>query len=108
MQNSTAWLLFAVFGVILFVMYVAIRRRWGSPVLVAVVGVAASIVVMTLTGLSQRNTIYQAIFAGLLVGSLFSLGTLAIASYFLANEQRRKAAQQQGTENRSGEVESGS
>ena len=89
MQSPTAWLLFAVFGLVLFLMYVGIRRRWASPLLVAVVGVLGSIIIMTLTGLAQGNTIYQAIFAGFLVGGLFSIGTLAIASYFYNNERRQ-------------------
>lgn len=93
MQNPTAWLLFIVFGATLFGMYIAIRRRWGSPVLTAGIGVAASIVIMTLLGLAQNNTVYQALFAGLLVGGLFSGGTLAMAYYFHVNEQRRSAEQ---------------
>ena len=91
MQNPSAWLLFAVFGLILFVMYVGIRRRWASPILVAAFGVIGSVVVMTLTGLAQGNGIYQALFAGVLVGGLFSGGTLAVASYFQTAEQRRAA-----------------
>lgn len=91
MQNPTAWLLFALFGLILFVMYVALRRRWASPVVVGLLGVAGSIVVMTLLGLAQNNTIYQALFVGLLVGGLFSIGTLAMASYFHSAEQRQHA-----------------
>jgi hypothetical protein len=93
MQNPTAWLLFVVFGVILFVMYIAIRRRWGSPILSGGLGVIASIVVMTLLGLAQNDTMLQAVVAGLLVGGLFSGGTLAMAYYFHSNEQRRSAEQ---------------
>ena len=57
MQNPIAWMLFVVFGATLFGMYIAIRRHWGSPVLIAGLGVAASIVLMTLIGLAQNNTI---------------------------------------------------
>lgn len=88
MQNPVAWLLFVIFGLILFVMYVAIRRRWLSPVLVAAVGVLASVIVMTLTSLAQGNVWLQAIFVGLIVGGLFSGGTLAMAFYFLRSESR--------------------
>lgn len=91
MTNLTAWLLFAVFGFVLFATYVAIRRRFGSPTLIAAFGVIGSVVVMTLTALAQGNTIYQAIFAGLLVGGLFSAGTLAMAWYFSSNEARQTA-----------------
>ena len=91
MQNPTAILLFAFFGLILFLMYIAVRRRFASPVIIALLGVFASVVVMTLVGLVQGNTFYQAIFAGILVGGLFSAGTLAMAAYFQSNEQRRRA-----------------
>ncbi len=89
MQNSLAWLLFMVFGMILFVMYVTIRRRWVAPVVAAVIGIAASVVVMTLSGLAQGNTWLHAIFVGLVVGGLFSAGTLVIAFYFQREERRR-------------------
>jgi hypothetical protein len=89
MQNPTAVLLFIIFGVILLGMYIAIRRRIGHPALVAGLGVLLSITVMTFNGLAQGNTIYQAIFAGLLVGGLFSGGTVIIAWYFTSSEQRR-------------------
>ena len=91
MQNPTAWLLFAVFGLLLFVMYVGIRRRWASPILVSAFGVIGSIALMALTAVAQGDTIYQAVFVGLLVGGLFSGGTLAIASYFQTAEQQRVA-----------------
>jgi peptidoglycan/LPS O-acetylase OafA/YrhL len=93
MQNPISWLLFALFGLILFVMYVSLRRHWASPVAVSALGVLGSVIVMTLTGLAQDNTIYQAIFAGLLVGGLFSGGTVAMAAYFQSNEKRQQAAQ---------------
>lgn len=89
MDNPTSLLFFAVFGIILFVMYIAVRRRWASPLVIAAVGVIASVVVITLMSLTEGNHIYQALFVGLLVGGLFSAGTLAIAWYFLSQEERR-------------------
>src|SRR5579871_5136105 len=88
-NHPTAWLFFILFGVLLFIIYVAIRRKWASQLLLAFIGIVGSIILMTLTGLAQDNTIYQAIFAGILVGGLFSGGTLAIASYFQSAEDRR-------------------
>jgi Na+/H+-translocating membrane pyrophosphatase len=88
MQNPTAIALFVVFALILFAMYIAIRRRLAAPVIIAAIGVFASIVVMTLIGLAQGNSVYQAIFVGLLIGGLFSGGTLAMAVYFQTNERR--------------------
>ncbi len=88
MQNSTALLLFMLFALILVSMYIAVRRHWGPPLLVATVGVVSSVIVMTLSALARESTIYQALGAGLLVGGLFSIGVLAMAYYFLTNERR--------------------
>ncbi len=89
-MNPTSLLLFVLFALLLFAMYIAIRRRWGPTLLVATLGVIGSIAVMTLNGLARSSTIYQALVAGLLVGGLFSIGILAMAYYFMTNEQRAK------------------
>lgn len=93
MQSPVAWLLFLLFGLILFVIYVAIRRRWLPPLATAVAGIVSSVIVMTLTSLAQGNLLLHAVFTGVLVGGLFSAGTLAMAFYFQRNEDAR---QQQG------------
>ncbi len=93
MQNPVAILLFLLFGLILLITYVAIRRRWASPVLIAVFGILGSVIVMTLTGLAQNTTLYQALFTGLIVGGLFSVGILAMAWYFSSNERRQQTGQ---------------
>lgn len=93
MQNPVALLLFLLFGVILLITYVAIRRRWASPILIAVFGILGSVIVMTLTGLAQNTTLYQALFTGLIVGGLFSIGILAMAWYFTSNERRQQIEQ---------------
>jgi len=89
MQNATSWLFYALFALVLLLTYMAIRRRWGPPALVSIFGVIAGIVTMTLMGLAQGNTLAQALFAGFLVGGLFSLGALAMAWYFKTSEARR-------------------
>lgn len=86
MQPQAAALFFA-FALVLVVMYVAIRRRWLPPLLTATLGVIASVAVMTLSALAQGNSIYQALFTGLLVGGLFSIGVVAMAYYFSLSEQ---------------------
>lgn len=88
--NLPSLLLFVLFALVLFGMYIAIRRHWGPPLMVATLGVISSVVVMTLNGLARRSTFYQSVVAGLLVGGLFSIGVLAIAYYFATNEQRKK------------------
>lgn len=94
MNTPEATLFFVIFGIILFVTYIAIRRQIAKPALVAGISVVASIVSMTLMGLAQGNTIYQAVFAGLVVGSLFSGSTIAMAWYFLSSEKRRAVLEQ--------------
>lgn len=91
MRTPSAMLLFVLFAVILFAMYIAVRRRWGSPVLVGAIGFIVSIVVMTLNSLAQGNDIYRAIFSGLLIGGLFSIGVLAMAWYFNTNDERKRS-----------------
>lgn len=86
MQPQAAALFFA-FALVLVVMYVAIRRRWLPPLLSATIGVIASVAVMTLSALAQGNSIYQALFTGLLVGGLFSIGVVAMAYYFSLSDQ---------------------
>lgn len=94
MNTPEASIFFVIFGIILFVTYIAIRRQIARPGLIAAISVVASIIAMTLTGLAQGNTIYQAVFAGLVVGSMFSGGTIAMAWYFLSSEKRRAVLEQ--------------
>lgn len=89
-MDPTSLLLFVLFALVLFTMYIAIRRQWGPPLGVATLGVVGNIVIMTLNGLARGSTIYQAAAAGLLVGGLFSIGVLAMAYYFTTNEQRAR------------------
>jgi Na+/H+-translocating membrane pyrophosphatase len=89
MQNSSGLMLYLVFALILAVSYIGIRRQWAPPAAIAAICVMASFVTMMLISLSQGNSIYQAIFVGLIVGGLFSGGILAMAWYFHSNEQRK-------------------
>jgi len=70
--------------------YLSIRRHILHPALTAGLGVLLSIIVITLMGLAQGNEIYQALFAGFIVGGLFCGGVLAMAWYFQTNEMRRR------------------
>ncbi len=87
-MNPVALVFYVVFGVILFSMYIGIRRRWLPPITLAIIGVLGSIITMALMALAQGNNIVQAIFVGVLVGGLFSAGTLAMAWYFQTNMKR--------------------
>lgn len=89
MQNTTSWLFFIIFALVLVVMYLGVRRRWLSPALIAAVGVLINIVMVTLFGLAQGNPLPQAVAAGFIVGGLFSAATLAVAYYFQRAEARQ-------------------
>jgi hypothetical protein len=90
MQSIAGWILYLVFAVILFGMYLAIRRQWAPPGMVAGLGIVTSIACMILISLTQGNMAVQAVVVGILVGLLFSLATLAAAWYFHTKELRAK------------------
>jgi Na+/H+-translocating membrane pyrophosphatase len=85
-------LFFFLFCIVQVLMYLVVRRRMLPPLPVAALGVVVSVVSITLMGLAQGNLIYQAIFAGIVVGGLLSAATLGIAIYFLRSEERAAAA----------------
>ncbi len=91
-MQGMAWVFFILFALTLAGMYLGIRRGWAAPGAVAAAGVAASIILMTLTALAQNNLLIQAIIVGVLVGGLFSGATLAVAWYFHSSELRARYA----------------
>ncbi|HLU10591.1 MAG TPA: hypothetical protein VK003_13060 [Oceanobacillus sp.] len=91
MQNPGGMILYLVFVAILVGAYLGIRREWAPPAAIAAVCVVASFIAILLISLVQGNSIYQAIFAGLLVGGLFSGGILGMAWYFHKNEYAKAA-----------------
>ncbi len=91
-MQGMAWVFFALFALALVGMYLGIRRSWAAPGVIAAAGVAASIILMTLTALAQNNLLIQAIIVGVLVGGLFSGATLAVAWYFHSSELRARYA----------------
>lgn len=89
MQSPVAFVFFAFFALILFVMYILIRRHIGSTVLVAAGGVIGSMISMMLFTLAQGNTVGWAILIGIAVGGVFSAGALVLASYFAGSDARK-------------------
>jgi uncharacterized membrane protein len=94
-MQGTAFIFFAIFAVILVGIYLAVRRRWASPGVIAVVGVLASIIDMVLISLAQGNSVFQAAVVGIVVGAIFSGATLAVAWYFHTNEVRGRYSAKQ-------------
>lgn len=89
MQNPLALAFFFVFAVVQLGMYSLVRRRVGSTVVIAAVGIVISIACLLLMTLAQGNTPLWAVVIGLLIGGLFSTVTLAAAWYFSTADQRR-------------------
>lgn len=91
-MQGMAWVFFILMAVTLAGMYLAIRREWFSPGVVAGVGVLVSIVLMVLTAFGQGNSAVQAIVVGIVVGGAFSALTVAVAWYFHSQELRQRYA----------------
>jgi hypothetical protein len=76
-----------LFGITLFVMYIAIRRAWGSTTTIGSIGAILSVLFVILFALLHENTFTGlAIFAGLVVGLGFSGAVVVIASFFRMNQ----------------------
>lgn len=93
MNSGLSFVFYGIFAIILFWMYMAIRRGWGAPGFVAGAGVVGSIISMLLLSIAQGNAVLHAVVVGILLGGLFSGATLAIAWYFHLKEQRGRAEQ---------------
>lgn len=87
-MSPIALIFFAIFFIIVLVMYVTIRRRMAPTGVVAAVGVLGSILAMTLFSLAQGSILLQAIIYGIVIGGAFSIASLVIAWYFQGNDAR--------------------
>jgi ABC-type Fe3+-siderophore transport system permease subunit len=94
-MQGLAFILFAVFALVLVGLYLAIRREWLRPGIAAGGGVALSIVLMALISLAQNNPPIQAVIVGIVLGTIFSGATLAVAWYFHSQERHSYAAQEE-------------
>lgn len=82
-----------LFGVTLFSAYITIRRGWAETFFVGSVTAVLSILFIVLFALiSEHTSAGQAIFAGLVVGLGFTGATVAIATFFKANQPPAKVA----------------
>jgi hypothetical protein len=87
------WIFFLLFAGVILVTYLAVRRQWTSPALVAAVSVIGSMITMTLFIVSDSGSLLRGIVIGPLVGIVFTGATLAIAWYFHSNELRAQGQQ---------------
>ncbi len=82
------FLFFTAFALVILGMYIAIRRRLASPLIITTIGVFSSIITMTLFQVSYGVSPAHGIIMGVVIGTLFSGATLAVAWYFQSNEIR--------------------
>lgn len=87
-MSGGGFVFFVLFGVVLLGMYIIVRRRLLSLAIAGFFGISASILLMTISALAQGNTVYQALFVGILVGGLFSVSALVIANFFTKASER--------------------
>lgn len=85
-----AYLFFVLFAAVQVSMYLAIRREWLPPALVAAVGVIVSIVLAMLMSIADQNTMMQALVVGLGFGVLISAVTLSAAWFFHRSQMRHQ------------------
>lgn len=91
-MTSTAWIAFVLFALVIVLTYLGARRQWASMTILATGGAVAASFLMTLLGLAQGNDALLAIIIGVLLGVVFTVATISIASFFNANDARQQAA----------------
>ncbi|MEL6269097.1 MAG: hypothetical protein AAFV33_26935 [Chloroflexota bacterium] len=90
-MTIVASIFFVLFAAVQVLTYLAIRREWVVPGMVAGIGIVASILAAMLLSIAQGNVFLRAIVVGLLMGGLLNGVTLAAAWYFHSNEMRQAA-----------------
>ncbi|MEM6281564.1 MAG: hypothetical protein AAF787_05175 [Chloroflexota bacterium] len=83
-----ASIFFVIFAMVQVLSYLAIRREWFAPGVVAGAGIVGSIVAAMLMSIAQGNSIVQALMVGLIMGGLLNAVTLGAAWFFHMNEMR--------------------
>jgi Na+/H+-translocating membrane pyrophosphatase len=90
MLNGLGMVFFMLLALVLVGTYLAIRREWFSPGVIAGVSIVASIILMVLTSLGQGNSAIQAIVVGIVVGGIFSGVTVGTAWYFHSQDMQQR------------------
>lgn len=73
-----------LFGVSLFVTYLAIRLKWLRLPNASIISGVINILLLTLYSISQGNSLFQAVTIALALGLLFTLMSVSVGAYFLA------------------------
>lgn len=83
-------LFFMLFALTLLGIYIAIRRRLIAPGVIGALGIIGSILFMTLYLLTSEIVLIQGVIFGVIIGVLFAGATIAMAFYFLKQEENQK------------------
>ncbi len=86
MNSPLSLIFFALFAAVLVWMYLAIRRNWMSPAFIIGAGLSGTIITMLLMSVSQGNEILHGVVNGVVIGTVFSLATFGIATFFSKRE----------------------
>ena len=91
-MQGMSMIFFLAFGFIMVMMYIVVRRQWVNPGIAAAVGIVAGTISMmlTLTEMNPEMMNLQAILFGFILGTAFTIATLAVAWYFHTNELREQ------------------
>ena len=94
MLNGLGMIFFMLLALVLVGTYLAIRREWFAPGVIAGVSIVVSIALMVMTSLGQGNSAIQAIVVGIVIGGIFSGITIGTAWYFHSQELQQRYAEE--------------
>lgn len=86
MNSPLSLIFYALFALVVIWIYLAVRRGWTSSGFILGAGTAGTIITILLMSISQGNEALHAVVNGIVVGSVFSLATFGIATYFSRRE----------------------
>jgi Na+/H+-translocating membrane pyrophosphatase len=87
-MQGLSWIFFILLAATLVAAYLAIRREWLRPTMIAALTAVGSILLMMLTSLGQGNSVIQAVVVGIVVGGLAAAVTIGVAWYFHLQEHK--------------------
>lgn len=89
-MGGASFLFFIGMAVAIVYLYLGIRRGWGRPRNVALIGIALCAVAMALVQATNPGAdILLAVLYGAPLGALIGVATAAVALYFRRNEDRQ-------------------
>ncbi len=88
-MGGTSLLFFAGLALAIVYLYLGLRRGWGSPRNILIVGIVLCAVAMTLVQVAGPGADFvRAILYGAPLGAAIGLATAAVAWYFARSERR--------------------